>query len=592
MFSTFSCRNCSESPAAVLLIVITIAVACPMTAAGGEVRYVPAAADGEIEKAITESKPGDTIVLRRGVHRGAVEFTTSGKPENPITLRGEDGAIIDGGWRGEFPRKSDHNHGAAIVGQRWIEIENITFENCWNRAIAVEDSSYISIRDCRFNCAGQAVYATGAGTHHLLIERCEWNPVGRAIWSWQWKEIKTGKYRCLAQGSILTGDTARGHFVIRDNKVDYVFNAFQYNARARNCFANIEVYRNRFDHIRDNAIEPENFIHNLHVYHNQLDNVSAFVISVDSCRGGPMFLYGNTGFFDFSDPAANMDASIFKFVFQRQPGDPKFEQNSLFLDEPIHILHNSWRYSQGMRSSSEGARYQHNVRHFNNAYAFAHPRQGLQMGKWDKIWAESAPDYDGSRYDHDCVNRPWPAAIRNTGMEANGLENTEPGFVDAVGGDFVLRPGSPCIDAGIEVEGFTQFYRGAAPDIGAFEGTRRIEGPPFFVTVPPGGLGYEERPRITRHRIDGSTLTLFFSWSIEPKSVDATMFHLTSASESANVESLHFGLTNRELILEADRPLDIRSLTLRMDPLPTGENGQPATHWASTVLPSTPKSSR
>lgn len=51
--------------------------------------------------------------------------------------------------------------------------------------------------------------------------------------------------------------------------------------------------------VRDNTIEPENHGHNLHACHNV--NVSAFAVSLDSCRGGPMFFYGNTGRFDGGD---------------------------------------------------------------------------------------------------------------------------------------------------------------------------------------------------------------------------------------------------------------------------------------------------
>jgi hypothetical protein len=54
----------------------------------------------------------------------------------------------------------------------------------------------------------------------------------------------------------------------------------------------------------------------------------------------------------------------------------------------------------------------------------------------------------------------------NNGIFQTGNISVDPQFVDATVPDVHLQPGSPCIDAGVDV-GLP--YLGSAPDMGAFE---------------------------------------------------------------------------------------------------------------------------
>lgn len=51
----------------------------------------------------------------------------------------------------------------------------------------------------------------------------------------------------------------------------------------------------------------------------------------------------------------------------------------------------------------------------------------------------------------------------------NNLTTSDPRFVDSANGNFQLQSGSPAIDQGIVISGFTDGYVGSAPDIGAYE---------------------------------------------------------------------------------------------------------------------------
>ncbi len=49
-----------------------------------------------VQQAIDQAQPGDTVFLKPGIYRERVKFTRSGQHGKPITLEGEDGAVLDG----------------------------------------------------------------------------------------------------------------------------------------------------------------------------------------------------------------------------------------------------------------------------------------------------------------------------------------------------------------------------------------------------------------------------------------------------------------------------------------------------------------
>jgi hypothetical protein len=167
-------------------------------------------------------------------------------------------------------------------------------------------------------------------------------------------------------------------------------------------------------------------------------------------------------------------------------------------------------------------------------------------------------------------------------QEKHGLANTDPRVISASKRNYRLSSDSPCIDRGKVIEGFTQSYQGKAPDIGAYEGDKLIEGPPFHIMIPPGGLLYKEKPRITRHRVKGNKLILFFSWPLDPGTVSEDIFHIQADGALVDVTNASLSSSNCEIKLGLGENVDGKTLALRMNPLPVGKNGESATHWAST----------
>jgi len=149
--------------------------------------------------------------------------------------------------------------------------------------------------------------------------------------------------------------------------------------------------------------------------------------------------------------------------------------------------------------------------------------------------------------------------------------------------NFSIPAESPAVDRGKIIDGFTQNYSGLAPDIGAYEGDRLVEGPPFYIRTPPDGLPYREHPRITRHRVHNSQITLFFSTDLRPESVVTHAIDLRADNQKVIITKVRMGDTKREVIIEGQTNVENKLLKLALDPLPRGENGKLVTKWASTI---------
>lgn len=544
---------------------------------------------GSIGDALAVAPPGTTIRLLPGTY-SRIDVDVSGSPENPITLVSDSTdpaqyAVIDGG----NTTGAKGNQGMVISNASWLVIENLKFQNCWENIIELDNSAYITVRGCDFK-EGKVVVYTKAGTHHVLLEYNTWKQREEIWYEWSWADVHHSEVEDLRHysGSFYDGpwpgsgnNQGYGAAVIRYNQASHLFNWLAMWSSAPNLQANIEVYGNRVDYVRDNVIEPERYTHNLHVYHNEFNQCASYIFSLlhneavtwddpSMTLNGPMYVYGNVGSLDTNDPVPPEAIGPFDF----DPSYGVIKNCKWFTGEPVKFFHNSWKFNKlGFSNNGDNDRQMH---HYNNIGVYDH-KNGYAFHSQTRFvdW--------GNAFDYDFSNKAWQSFVTNQEQETNGIVAPDPGWTDPANSDYRLQPGSVCVDAGAVIPGFTQSYDGAAPDIGAYEGDKLVEGPPFYIMEPPGGLGYIEKPRITRHRVAGNQLTLFWSWPLDPDTVQNDQIVITTDGRPVQVTGHSMAAPYRELVLTTDRSLEGAALEIDFKTFPTGDNGEAATLWGSTL---------
>ena len=506
---------------------------------------------------------GDTLFLLPGIHEGRNYIVDKhGTPDLPITIisletNPQNFAIIDA--QGEAAEDSGFV-GFLLKESSWINIENIVFRNCWTYVVDILDSEYISIKSCHFTSGKRIVSPVGHGSHHILVENC-YAKHPEEVWKgWSWEELHHGSVSHYNGGLLHPKESGGGH-IMRGNMIINLFNAFRTRPVQISEDGNIEIYNNTLLNIRDNDFEPETWAWNMHYYYNRHVNIHK-VFSIDDVEGGNIYIYGNTYTQTKDDWAIEEVSGIFKYS-----DGP--------ITYPCYAFNNSYYTEAEVLRAGESTNHQ--LKHYNNAYHFFDGSQRFELYEWQ-------PGYE---FNYDCINQEWPQNIINNTQEINGLSFTEPMFVDGEEGDFQLQEESPCIDAGkimaLPEFQWTQRYTGNAPDIGAYEGNQLTDGPAFRFIPSPGGAFYEERPRISKHRLDDNLLYLYFSAELDSTTISSTDLSVFENGVALSIDSIFFPSHAFELCIALQGNPNQQNLSLLFHTKPIGANGLQLTYWASTI---------
>jgi hypothetical protein len=528
----------------------------------------PSRAMRSINKAISLANKGDTVLLMEGIYKEVIRITGSkGSTEQPVTITGENNkVVIDGG--APQPGMDLNYNWIELQNTSWIVFESISFTNGWTDPIRINNASYISFSHCCFSGGRKVILATGAGTHHILVEDCYWNQGGSALWNLD-KDVRgvdawlsmhhelMGYYN----GSLIDSRASGGSFVIRRNKITNAYNAIRFTSK--NGFdANIEVYENDVSNIRDNDFEPEHYAFNLHIYHNRSHNIHK-TLSVDDVAGGYIYYYGNTVTMD-STPWAKKICSGFSKIYGGVDS----------LTYPLYFFNNSFfGYGKAFNAMEHTARM---LKHFNNAYYFAGD-YGFVLNYIDPTNA----------FDNDVSNKPWPANISSGKLERNGVVG-DVRFKNVFERDLHLLPGSPATDAGKQMVfpelGWRQSFTGKAVDAGAYENNELVEGPVFRFRKPENAaFDYTETPRIVRYKTDGKKLVLFFSDVMDANSLTITGIKVFCNKKTVIVKNGVLSENGYQWTIETADALSQKEIAIRFMRLPVSTHGGVYTNWASAI---------
>ena len=532
-------------------------------------RVEPEMKHDKIVTIINAAQPGDTVLFAPGIYSGGYTLENlHGAPNSPVVISGSGRkpSIIDGATQ---PGMNLQHQAFSLKNCSWIVIGQFTIRKCWTDLVRAENTSYLSLRDCDLYGGKRALFATGRNSHHFLVEQCSWEQDER-VWShaegYSWDEIHHGIHKHY-NGSLFQGSEISGVFVLRDNQIRNTFNAFrlsQINNGAYDALActNGEIYRNTIINTSDNVLEPEVHALNLHFYHNHMINGHAFV-SITEVQGGDIYIYGNTA---VSLPDSEDGWTIFKIASE---GDS--------LSRPLHIFNNSWQVDFDMIGSPRNIWENSHVNHFNNAC--------VSEGS-DTFGIYNLGNFN--YFDYDCSNVPFPALLTSRGFEKKGMV-ADPLFRDPYHNDFRLQEGSPCVDKGKKTKELILDYKGRRPDIGAYDAGKLIEGIPFRYATPNAILPYRELPRITRMKILGDELRIWFSLPMDDFSLKATARALLFGGERYPLNYLELSDDGYCLTLTAENlplvtePADLLDMELKLSKWPQALQGKKLTSWASEI---------
>ena len=519
-----------------------------------------------IGRAIEKAVAGDTIFLMPGTYPGRHAIQEKkGAIDQPIVIKSysnnpEKFAVIDAEGT---PSKNSKDRGFTLENCSWINFEQLVFKRCWPNVIQLVNSSYVTIRNCHFTSGRRIVMPTGHKAHHILVEHC-YVKHPEEVWNgWSWEEIHHGAVEYY-NGALLHPWRSGGGHVMRHNECIYLFNAFRTRPTNIAEDGNIEVYNNTLIDIRDNEYEPETWAWNMFYYHNRHRNIHK-AHSIDGVKGGNIYIFGNT-YTQTKDPWAIEEVSgIYKYS--------SYDDGSLTY--PCYVFNNSFYTEANVLRRGESTNHQ--IKHFNNAYYFFDGVQNFKLAAWQP----------GFEFDYDCINQDWPPYIYEKEQEKHGLKNTNPAFINPESGDFQLQPSSPLIDKGkvlsIPALEWTQDYFGLATDIGAYEGNTLTDGPPYRFIPSPEGAFYSELPRISKHKVIGHQLILYFTEALQTDSITVADIQLFEAGKSVVIDGIQFPRSPYEMVIHTKQPTELEQLSLVFVRKPIGQNGLPFTRWASTI---------
>ncbi|MFE1599767.1 hypothetical protein [Methylobacterium sp. ID0610] len=220
-----------------------------------------------------------------------------------------------------------------------VTIEDLTFQGCWLAAVRAIDSRRVTLRRSLVIGSSYGLAARGSPgrpAEALTVEDVTWVqdasgfdaaaltregpfPCGDGrvsahgcaglLWrSVPWGVTHHGAYDHF-NGALLGGTDVQGPIVFRRNTILSAYNGIRLKATCEDLKASdlspatcpfnrdVWIYDNLFAYVRDNPVELETWASDVRIFRNRIVNSHAW-FSFDDMGGGPVYIYGNRGWFD------------------------------------------------------------------------------------------------------------------------------------------------------------------------------------------------------------------------------------------------------------------------------------------------------
>jgi len=416
---------------------------------------VAVSSTSELQSALDAAQPGDVITLANGTYGPNLNVSKGGVAGNPIVIRGasQSGVVIDGGGCTGCNVLEYYNTG-------WVHLENLTIQNA-ERAIRVQtqNTSGNVFRYLHITNVILGITTSGNDDGYYVADN---TLEGRLTWPSVYKD-DSGAH-ANDDGINIRGS---GN-VIAYNRISGFGDAMKTEAdltRANDFYGNDVLWS------YDNGIELDTSYGNVRAFRNRWTNCYA-TTSFQPIYGGPAYLFHNV--------IVNVADEPFKL---HALGGSSSPSGGLIYANTVVKAGSSLQLS-----TPDVAK---NFLFANNLF-LANPSDGYSV-RWDTPVVDPSVvlDYDGYYpdgkfelgYSHQGTNQTYAsfADAQAAGFfEAHGLLVGASNFASGLQTpsqyqtlisppDVTLAADSLAIDKGTVLPGITDGYKGAAPDLGAYE---------------------------------------------------------------------------------------------------------------------------
>ena len=395
---------------------------------------------GGLKAAIESAKPGDTLVLGKGLYKGPFSLR-SGTPSKPIVLVGaSDGqAILDGGGA---------NNVISAGGVHDVMLERLTFQNAkW--ALAFNGGGRIAVTRCVIRDCDYGFVAQKSSTRQQRIYIADNVLVGRSKWP-RTEGIESRR------GIQISGS---GH-VICYNRISNFADAID-TYSSYPCAA-IDIYGNDISECTDDGIEMDYSEHNTRCFDNRLTNVFQG-ISIQPIHGGPVYVFRNA-LYNVTGETFKMHNSPSGGIFHHNTSVKAGMPLGLWTSEAVSncIMRNNLfigtEGKYGYESTAPMQRCDFDYDGFGGTWK--------QFLKWNRVRYDTIAAVGKNAPVYRNAVRVNPATIFASGIKPPTDTKTK---FDIRVNDLRIKVGSTGVDAGVVLDNINDGFAGKAPDLGAYE---------------------------------------------------------------------------------------------------------------------------
>ena len=357
------------------------------------------------------------------------------------------------------------------VEQDHIYFLNLTFryygQGDWAKVIYLDNADDNLIQGCTFTNNDLGIGIKRDSNRNVIQK----NVFSDVIFDWSWDHIKD--VGGLEDGGITFYDPVDGRGnIIRRNTFHHDFDGFNACPGSSAAITNeTDVYENLVYKMGDDGMETDGRCSNVRIWGNVFHDV-LMGISLAPTYIGPTYAIRNLIYRTGVGNNA-YSGSPFKFNSGYGQSGPMYlfhntadaafpGNNGLYVKSP-----GTWQGIYGRNNIWAGTAFA--VENYNTS-------QPIDLD-FDDLYNGGSSDlvrWDGTRY---ATLSTFTAA---NGQESGGL-SVDPGFRNPAGGDYHLTRSSALIDAGQVISGINDNYRGAAPDVGAYETSASLGGVMFLL---------------------------------------------------------------------------------------------------------------